>query len=135
MFNQNLKRAMDERNITQSELAALTGLSKSGISQYLSGKTIPNDKAKKKLADALEVSVAFLDGLTSCSDASENPNGARNLPVEQAARLMGKSKQFVRVSLQLGKAPFGFAVKMTGDKFSYHISPKKFYEYIGGIQV
>jgi hypothetical protein len=52
--------------------------------------------------------------------------------VEEAARLLGKSKQFVRVSLQSGRAPFGFAVKVTGDRFSYHISPKKFNEYMGG---
>jgi transcriptional regulator with XRE-family HTH domain len=135
MFNQNLKRAMDERNISQSELSALTGLSKSGISQYLSGKSNPNDKAKRKLADALEVSIAYLDGKTPISDATDDPNGIRNIPVEQAARLMGKSKQFLRVSLQLGRCPFGWAEKLTGDKFSYYISPKKFYEYVGGVQL
>jgi transcriptional regulator with XRE-family HTH domain len=129
MFNENLKRAMYERNITPTQLSALSGLSKSGISQYVSGKVVPSDKAKRKLAEALDVSVASLDDKTPCEDASDEPNGVRNLPVEQAARLMGKSKQFVRVSLQLGKAPFGFAVKLTGDKWTYHISPKKFKEY------
>jgi transcriptional regulator with XRE-family HTH domain len=134
MFSQNLKRAMNERNITQSQLADLTGLSKSGISQYLSGKITPNERAKRKLADALDVSVAYLDGKTLIDDPTADPHGIKNLPVEQAAKLLGKSKQFVRVSLQLGKAPFGFAVKLTGDKFSYHISPKKFNEYMGVTQ-
>ena len=52
-------------------------------------------------------------------------------PVDQAAKMLGKSRQFVRVALQRGIAPFGFAVKLSGDKFSYHISPKKLAEYIG----
>lgn len=52
------------------------------------------------------------------------------LTVAEAARLMGKSKQFVRVGLQRGALPFGSAVKMSS-KWSYYINPKKFYEYIG----
>ena len=53
------------------------------------------------------------------------------MPVEQAAKMLGKSKQFVRVALQRGIAPFGFAVKVSGDKWSYHISPRKLNEYLG----
>jgi hypothetical protein len=45
--------------------------------------------------------------------------------------MLGKSRQFIRVSLQRGIAPFGFAVKLSGERFSYHISPKKLEEYIG----
>jgi hypothetical protein len=48
---------------------------------------------------------------------------------------MGKSKQFIRVALQQGIAPFGFAVKVGGDKWSYHISPMKFESYLSGIGV
>lgn len=59
------------------------------------------------------------------SDTSE-----RNLPIREAARLMGKSDQFVRLGLQRGAFPFGTAVKVS-TQFTYYISPKKFYEYIG----
>jgi transcriptional regulator with XRE-family HTH domain len=130
MFNENLKH---ERNITPTQLAALSGLAKSGISQYASGKVVPSDRAKRKLAEALDVSVASLDNKTKCDDLSDELNGISNVSVEQAAKLLGKSKQFVRVSLQLGKAPFGFAIKLTGGKYSYHISPKKFNEYMGAM--
>ena len=54
-----------------------------------------------------------------------------NLPIAVAAKLMNKSKQFVRVGLQQGKLPFGYAVKVGGNKFTYYISPKKFTEYTG----
>ena len=130
-FSELLKKAMSERNMNQAELSALSGIGKSSISQYLSGKNTPNMKAMNKLAVALEVSVAFLEGKTTCSDYTDDPQGLKNVPVKQAAMLLGKSEQFVRVSIQRGIAPFGFAVKMTGDKYSYHISPKKFFEYAG----
>jgi transcriptional regulator with XRE-family HTH domain len=37
-FAEQMKLAMQKKNITQSELSSMTGISKSGISQYLSGK-------------------------------------------------------------------------------------------------
>jgi transcriptional regulator with XRE-family HTH domain len=132
-FAEQLKKAMGERNMNQVELSGLTGMGKSSISQYLSGKNVPGTKGKEKLAAALEVSVAFLNGVTECSDATTDPNGLKNVPVAQCAKLIGKSKQFVRVSLQRGIAPFGFAVKVSGDKWSYHISPKKLDDYIGAV--
>jgi transcriptional regulator with XRE-family HTH domain len=130
-FSERLKQAMVERNMTQAELSALTGIGKSSISQYVSGKNEPNEIRKEKLAEALECSVAFLNGTTKCPDMTADPNGLKNVPVDMAAKMLGKSRQFVRVSLQRGIAPFGFAVKLSGDRFSYHISPKKLNEYIG----
>ena len=54
-----------------------------------------------------------------------------NITINQAAKELGKSPQFVRVALQNGVAPFGFATKVSGDKYDYHISPKLLREYIG----
>jgi len=130
-FSERLKQAMVERNMTQAELSALTGIGKSSISQYVSGKNEPKEIALNKIAETLDCSVAFLNGDTQCSDMTADPNGLKNVPVDMAAKLLGKSRQFVRVSLQRGIAPFGFAVKLSGERFSYHISPKKLNEYIG----
>ena len=52
------------------------------------------------------------------------------MKIAEAAELLGKSKQFIRIGLQRGVLPFGYAVKMSS-KYSYHISRKKLYEYIG----
>lgn len=130
-FATNLKKAMEERNMSQAELSALTGIGKSSISQYLSGKNEPNQKRTEKIAEALECSIAFLNGITNCSDPTDNPNGLKNVPVSMAAQKLGKSEQFVRVALQRGLVPFGFAVQLSS-RFSYHISPKLLNEYIGG---
>ena len=52
------------------------------------------------------------------------------MTIAEAAELLGKSKQFLRIGLQRGIFPFGYAVKMSS-KYTYHISRKKLYEYIG----
>ena len=52
------------------------------------------------------------------------------MKVAECAKLLDKSPQFVRMGLQLGILPFGYAVKMSS-KWSYHISEAKVYEYLG----
>jgi len=131
MFPKNLKSVMDDRNMTQTQLSALTGVSKSGISQYLAGKVVPKANVIQKLADALETSVDFLMGDNPVMDTDANGEPMKKVTVETAAKALGKSEQFIRVSLQRATAPFGFAVHMPSGKWSYHISPKKFAEYIG----
>ena len=55
----------------------------------------------------------------------------RGLSVREAAAIMGKSDQFVRVGLQTKALPFGTAVKLS-TQWTYYISPAKFYEYVDG---
>lgn len=55
----------------------------------------------------------------------------KKMSIKEAASLMGKSLQFVRVGLQRGAFPFGSAVKISS-RWSYHISPDLFYEYLNG---
>jgi len=62
----------------------------------------------------------------------EGESMAANIKVKEAAEIMGKCQQFVRVGLQRGLLPFGTAVKLSNSsKFNYYISPKLFYEYVG----
>jgi len=53
-----------------------------------------------------------------------------NISIKQAAEIMGKCQQFVRVGIQRGALPFGTAVKVK-TQWNYYISPKLFYEYVG----
>ena len=50
---------------------------------------------------------------------------------EYAAKIMGVSEQFVRVGLQSGSLPFGAAVKISGSRYAYYISPQKFEDFTG----
>ena len=54
-----------------------------------------------------------------------------NMTIEEASRLMGVSQQFVRVGLQKGILPFGYAVKISAGRFTYFISKQKFLEHTG----
>lgn len=55
-----------------------------------------------------------------------------NVPVKVAAKMMDKTEMFVRIGLRRQSLPFGVAVQGTnGGRWSYHISPGKFAEYMG----
>ena len=123
-FANRLKQVMEEKQVTQSELAAKIGKGKSSVSQYLSGKNVPKEDVQKKIAEVLECSVDELNTVHAEEDT------AKNISVAECARRLGKSEQFVRIALQMGAVPFGFAVK-NKSMYSYHISPKKLEEYIG----
>lgn len=56
---------------------------------------------------------------------------AENITIAEAARLMGVSQQFVRVGLQKGILPFGYAVQVSADRYTYFISKQKFAEHTG----
>ena len=57
-----IKQAMEMRNLKQVDLVRMTKLGKSAISQYISGKYEPKQKALHAIAIALDVSEAWLMG-------------------------------------------------------------------------
>lgn len=52
------------------------------------------------------------------------------MKVIECAKLLNKSPQFIRIGLQRGVLPFGYAIKMSSI-WTYHISEAKVYEYLG----
>lgn len=57
-------------------------------------------------------------------------NSSNRISVEQAAKLLGASPQFIRIGLQQGKLDFGMAVKMSR-YWTYVITKQKFEEKTG----
>lgn len=59
--------------------------------------------------------------------------GGRNVPVNVAARIMGKSPQFIRIGLQRGILPIGRALKTNdrNEQYDYYISPRLLAEFTG----
>lgn len=57
----------------------------------------------------------------------------KNVPINIAAKAMGKSPMFVRIGLQRGILPFGAALKTdeSNEQYDYYISPKLFADYTG----
>jgi hypothetical protein len=58
----------------------------------------------------------------------------KNLSVKEAAEILGKSQQFVRIGLQRDRLPIGSAVKMS-TKWTYVIPEQKFNQYIGKMSI
>ena len=54
-----------------------------------------------------------------------------HLTVEEASKLMGVSRQYIRVGLQKGILPFGYAVQISRGRYTYFISKQKFLEHTG----
>lgn len=77
-FNKRLKHAMNLRNIKQVDLVRKTGISKSSISQYVSGEYIPKQDKIFSLAKALDVDPSWLMG--------------KDVPMEGAEYKKGKAK-------------------------------------------
>lgn len=127
-FAERLKNAMEQANVSQSDLSRRTGASKAAISQYLSGKNTPNIERIAALADATGVTFDYLIGYDT-APATQAP--LKKISVKEAARCMGKSDQFVRIGLQRGLLPFGRAVPGTGRCWNYYINPDKFKEFVG----
>lgn len=55
---------------------------------------------------------------------------ATKIRPEDAAKILGISPQAVRVGLQQGTLPFGWAIKLSESRFTYAISPKLFHQYL-----
>ena len=110
-----IKAAMQALDISQAELARQTGLSCSGISQYLSGTAQPSERALDKICKALEIMPE---------------TGTTRISVKHAAELIGVDPQTLRVALQKKVVPFGAAWKV-GKRYKYIIYPQKFEEYTG----
>ena len=125
-FAIQLKQAMNDKGISQAELAAKIGKGKSSVSQYLSGKNIPKEDVQIRIAEVLGCTVEDLNSEPLQTDSNE----PKKISVAECAKMLDKSEQFVRIALQAGDAPFGFATK-NKSVYSYHISPQKLKEYVG----
>ena len=48
------------------------------------------------------------------------------MTVKEVSIRMGASEQFIRIGLQQGLFPWGYAVRMSPNRFTYYINRKKF---------
>lgn len=126
-FDEKLKKLMRELGINQKKLSDMTGIGAPSISQYLSGKNEPTEKRRKEIAKALGVREDYFEQFDPVADIPQDV--CVNVPVQIAAKLMGKSVRWVAQGLQDGVFPWGYAVKMKD--WSYFISSVKFTEYTG----
>lgn len=131
-FAASIKEVMVQKNLTITKISELSGIGKSSISQYVSGKNEPSDQRKRVLAKAMGLPDDWPAG-SSTDEIKQQPE-ANGFNVKKAAHLMGKSYEFVYQGLRDGVFPWGYAVKMKSGKYTYWISADLFTQYTG-IQV
>lgn len=128
-FAQKLKKLIDELGITQRSVSEMTGISASSVSQYLSGKNEPQRKRKREMALALGVDENYFDDFMPKAEIKND--SPIKMTTKLAAQLMHKSERFIRIGLQEGRFPWGYAVQTSPNKWTYFISVKKFTEFTG----
>lgn len=131
-FANNLKTAMANAQLNQSDLCARTGVCKASISQYLSGKNRPTKARLALLAEALNVSTDWLLHGDDEGAAFPSPARIQNVKVTfvSACRCIQKSEDAMRKLLFEG-CEFGKAVQGSGSQLNYIIYPGKFREAVG----
>lgn len=63
MLNEVLKLRMYERNLTQSKLSEILGVSPSRLSEYLNGKSEPTLKVARIISQKLDINPAIVLGV------------------------------------------------------------------------
>lgn len=116
-ISKRMREAMNIRNINQAELCRKTGIGKSSISTYLSGDYEPKQTNLYKIAEALEVSIPWLNGydvdMVLPTQKSQLPNNI--IPLNKVIRIP------VVGSIAAGKPKFA-----TEDIDSYLLLDKEF---------
>lgn len=132
MFATKLKQAMRDLGLNQTHLAALLGVSKASVSQYLSGKQVPTDPKKASIAEAMGLDRNYFFEATPATQIKIQQAGAisRITPTD-AARLMGMSPRSVQLGLQQSVFPWGYAIKTSDKKWTYFINARRFAEIEG----
>lgn len=90
MFNDfgiRLKQAINEKNITASELSRLSGVGKSDISNYINGKYEAKQDKIYRLAKALNVDPGWL-----MTGVEQEVSDARNISI-----VVPNSEQFIKI--------------------------------------
>lgn len=131
-FNEKLKQAMQQLGINQAQLVGMTGVGKSSISQYLSGKNVPSEERQKNIAVSLGLAPDyFKEGVVVATVTKADGNGVPKLDVQIAAKLLGMNHNTVRKGLQQGAFPWGYAIHTSENRWSYFINATRFEEIEG----
>lgn len=71
LFAENLKRLLEQRDITQRELAKRTGISTSAISSYITGERFPRPGQLTLIAKALDIDPGVLTGKRPATETQQ----------------------------------------------------------------
>lgn len=125
---------MHDLGINQKQLVGLTGIGKSSISQYLSGKNVPTEERQRNIAVSLGLDSDYFsqeEVKTIVKPKVTGGEAIKKLDVDEAAKLLGMNHNTVRKGLQQGVFPWGYAIHTSENRWVYFINAKRFAEIEG----
>ena len=94
-IGERIRQERRNQNISQSELAARSGLSMASIRRYESGERTPKVSDAEKIADTLGVTVYYLTGRTSIKDI-----GGETWASEDGRNITYSARNYARLSAE-----------------------------------
>lgn len=134
-FNEKLKQAMQQLGISQAQVVGMTGIGKSSISQYLSGKNVPTAERQKNIAVSLGLEADYFekDDFT-VRLLKKSRDGIAQIRPKDVGTLMKMNHKTVEEGLKQGVFPWGYAIKTSDNHHRYFINAQRFAE-IEGVQI
>nr|DAP79982.1 MAG TPA: LAMBDA REPRESSOR (TRIPLE MUTANT)/DNA COMPLEX-DNA COMPLEX, DOUBLE HELIX, TRANSCRIPTION-DNA.1A [Caudoviricetes sp.] len=123
---------MHELNINQAQVVGLIGKSKGSVSMYLSNQVVPPSKAQEEIALALGLAPDYFEQDEERErKLIKNAGAISTISVADVASLMHMGVSTIRLGLQQGVFPWGYAVKTSENRWSYFINAKRFADIEG----
>ena len=131
-FKDALFSLMCELNLNQRQVCGLTGCSKASVSQYLSGKNVPSEQKQREIAESLGVDPEYFKECAEPNKAKIIQKGTmKKMLPEVCAKILGVGKETVRLGLQQGVFPWGYAVQTSPGRWTYIINEQRFIDIEG----
>lgn len=130
MFAKNLKKAMARNEMPPYELCRITGIAKSSMSEYLSGKIEPKNNKIELIAEALGMTPEELTA-DVCEETEIPEKMPVRVPTKVAAKLLGMTTPCVVAGIRSGSLPIGYIYGKGSKRGTVYISPYKLQEAIG----
>lgn len=107
-----LKKAVDASGKTYKQIAALTGVSESSVSRYLSGEQPPPFDFVEKLADELDLSLDVLAANAHATKASPESSAVEALRLSYEQRLEDKREHIASLKARIERLESAHAAEI-----------------------
>lgn len=131
-FKDALFNLMCEMNLNQRQVCGMTGCSKASVSQYLSGKNVPSEQKQREIAESLGVDPEYFKECAEPDKTKIIQKGTmKKMLPEVCAKILGVGKETIRLGLQQGVFPWGYAVQTSPGRWTYIINEQRFIDIEG----